>query len=134
MPTNQAFTELMQFQQDTEALASIAGRLSWDQETMMPKGSAEQRATEQAAIVRTIHTRNTDPRIADWLDKITPRGEKESANIRLMKKIIRKPAKFREILMRPLLVLRQKLTAFGPLQGRMKMSQNIFPFSLKLLN
>ena len=93
MPTNQAFTELMQFQQDTEALASIAGRLSWDQETMMPKGSAEQRATEQAAIVRTIHTRNTDPRIADWLDKITPRGEKESANIRLIGKNYEKACK-----------------------------------------
>ena len=85
MPTNEAFTQLIQFQQDTEALVSIAGRLSWDQETMMPEGSAEQRATEQAAIVRTIHTRNTDPRIADWLDTISPRGERESANIRLIK-------------------------------------------------
>ena len=93
MPTNQAFNELMQFQQDTEALASIAGRLSWDQETMMPKGSAEQRATEQAAIVRTIHTRNTDPRIADWLDEITPRGERESVNIRLISKNYEKACK-----------------------------------------
>ena len=93
MPTNQAFNELMQFQQDTEALASIAGRLSWDQETMMPEGSAEQRATEQAAIVRTIHTRNTDPRIADWLDRITPQGEKESANIRLIGKNYEKACK-----------------------------------------
>ncbi|MDA9641548.1 carboxypeptidase M32, partial [Alphaproteobacteria bacterium] len=84
MPTNEAFIRLMQFQQDTEALVSIAGRLSWDQETMMPNGSAEQRSTEQAAIVRTIHTRNTDPRIADWLDTITPQGEKELANIRLI--------------------------------------------------
>ena len=93
MSINEAFTELMQFQQDTEALASIAGRLSWDQETMMPEGSAEQRATEQAAIIRTIHIRNTDPRIADWLDKITPKGKEESANIRLIKKNYEKACK-----------------------------------------
>ena len=59
----------------------------------MSEGSAEQRATEQAAIVRTIHTRNTDQRIADWLDKITPQDERESANIRLIKKNYEKACK-----------------------------------------
>ena len=54
MRTNNSFNELMQFQQDTEALSSIAGRLGWDQETMMPQGSADQRATEQAAIVKLL--------------------------------------------------------------------------------
>ena len=63
MKTDNSFNELMQFQQDTEALSSIAGRLGWDQETIMPQGSADQRATEQAAIVKTIHKRKTDPRI-----------------------------------------------------------------------
>ena len=63
MKTNKSFNELMQFQQDTEALGSIAGRLGWDQETMMPPESAAQRATEQAALVKIIHSRNTDPRI-----------------------------------------------------------------------
>ena len=54
MNTTNSFNELMQFQQDTQALCSIAGRLGWDQETMMPRGSADQRATEQAAIAKTI--------------------------------------------------------------------------------
>ena len=47
MKNNTSFNELMQFQQDTEALSSIAGRLSWDQETMMPCGSTSQRAIEK---------------------------------------------------------------------------------------
>ena len=93
MPKTTALTQLMQFQQDTEALISIAGRLSWDQETMMPEDSADQRATEQAAIVRTIHSRNTDPRIGDWLDKIIPQSETESANIRLISKNYEKACK-----------------------------------------
>jgi carboxypeptidase Taq len=50
MKTNKSFNELMQFQQDTEALSSIAGPLGWDQETMMPPDSAVQRATEQTAL------------------------------------------------------------------------------------
>ena len=93
MPIDKSMTELMQFQRDTEALMSIAGRLGWDQETMMPHGSSDQRATEQAALVRVVHTRNTDPRIADWLDKITPHNETEAANIRLIKKSYEKNCK-----------------------------------------
>ena len=83
----------MQFQHDTEALCSIAGRLGWDQETMMPRGSADQRATEQAAIVKAIHSRKTDPRIPEWIDKIRPQNEIEAANIRLIKKSYQKARK-----------------------------------------
>ena len=38
-----AYDKLMAFQRQTEALAQVAGRLGWDQETMMPRGAAEQR-------------------------------------------------------------------------------------------
>lgn len=61
-----AFESLMSFQRETEALAQIAGRLGWDQETMMPRGAAEQRGEEMAAIEGVLHARRTDPRIADW--------------------------------------------------------------------
>ena len=47
-----AFSQLMDFQRGTEALAQIAGRLGWDQETMMPRGAAEQRGEEMAAILQ----------------------------------------------------------------------------------
>ena len=43
-----AFDDLMAYQRETEALSQVAGRLSWDQETMMPRGAAEQRAEESA--------------------------------------------------------------------------------------
>lgn len=62
-----AFADLMSFQRETEALAQIAGRLGWDQETVMPKGAADQRGEEMAAIEGILHARRTDPRIADWL-------------------------------------------------------------------
>ena len=93
MNTSNSFNELMQFQHDTEALCSIAGRLGWDQETMMPKGSGDQRATEQATIAKTIHSRNTDPRISEWISKIIPQNEFEAASIRLIKKSYQKACK-----------------------------------------
>lgn len=64
------YEELMAFQRDTEALAQVAGRLSWDQETMMPRGAAEQRSDELAAMEAVLHQRRTDTRIGDWLSAI----------------------------------------------------------------
>ena len=93
MKTNKTYSELMEFQQDTEALSSIAGRLGWDQETMMPHGSTDQRADEHAAIVKIIHSRNADQRIPEWIGKIRPQNEIEEANIKLIKKNYQKACK-----------------------------------------
>ena len=133
MRNDEVFAELMKFQRDTEALKSIARRLAWDQETMMPRGSSDQRATEQAALVRVIHKRNTDPRIADWLNEINPSNDKEAANIRLIKKTTRKIAKFLQNLMPLLHELPQKPTAFGLQHGQMKMWPNLYQPWLKSL-
>ena len=65
--SNCAFTELMAFQHQTEALGQVAGRLGWDQETMMPAGAGAQRAEEMAAMEGILHARRTDPRLGDWL-------------------------------------------------------------------
>ena len=65
-----AFDELMAFQRETEALAQVAGRLSWDQETMMPRGAAPQRAEESAALETVLHARRVDPKVGDWLAMI----------------------------------------------------------------
>ena len=62
-----AFQALLAFQRETEALAQIAGRLGWDQETVMPSGAAEQRSEEMGAIEGVLHSRRTDPRLGDWL-------------------------------------------------------------------
>ncbi len=56
----------MAFQRDTQALAEVAGRLGWDQETVMPRGAAEQRSEEMGAIEAVLHARRTDPRIGDF--------------------------------------------------------------------
>lgn len=69
-----AYEELMAFQRDTEALAQVAGRLSWDQETMMPRGAAEQRSDERAAMEAVLHQRRTDPRVGEWLAAIVEDG------------------------------------------------------------
>lgn len=67
-----ALTDLLAFQRQTEALSSVAERLGWDQETVMPRGAAEQRAEEMGAMEEVLHERRTDPRIAEWLDAADP--------------------------------------------------------------
>ena len=65
-----ALDELLAYQRDTEALAQIAGRLGWDQETMMPRGAADQRGEEMAAMEGVLHARRTDPRVGAWLEAL----------------------------------------------------------------
>lgn len=65
-----AYDDLMAFTRDTQALGQVAGRLGWDQETMMPRGAAPQRAEEMAAMESVLHARRIDPRVKDWLAEI----------------------------------------------------------------
>ncbi|WP_299369883.1 carboxypeptidase M32 [uncultured Tateyamaria sp.] len=67
-----AYDDLMAFDHDTQALSQVAGRLGWDQETIMPRGAAPQRAEEMAAMEGVLHARRTDPRVGDWLAAIDP--------------------------------------------------------------
>ena len=77
-----AYADLMAFQRETEALAQVAGRLGWDQETVMPRGAAEQRSEEMSAMEGVLHARRTDPRIADWLDRAEAPDAVAAANLR----------------------------------------------------
>lgn len=81
-----AYAELMEYQRQTEALAQIAGRLGWDQETVMPRGAAQQRAEEMAAIEGVLHARRTDPRLADWLEEAEGTDEEAAAQLRLIRR------------------------------------------------
>jgi carboxypeptidase Taq len=65
-----AYSDLMAFQRDTQALAEISGRLGWDQETIMPRGAAAQRGDELGAIEGVLHERRVDARVGDWLAAI----------------------------------------------------------------
>jgi len=64
-----AYEELMTFQRQTEALSRVAGRLGWDQETMMPRGAALQRSEESGAMQAMLHARCIDPKVGDLLTK-----------------------------------------------------------------
>ena len=64
----EAYKALMSFQHRTEALNQVAERLAWDQETMMPRGAAGQRAEEIAAI-QGIHMSSDRPWAIDRLGK-----------------------------------------------------------------
>lgn len=77
-----AFETLLAFQRDTEALAQVAGRLGWDQETMMPRGAAAQRAEEMGAIQSVIHARRTDARIGAWLAEVETQDQAGEAMLR----------------------------------------------------
>ena len=65
-----AYEDLMAFQRETVALGEVMGRLAWDQETMMPRGAAEQRSEEMAALEAVLHSRKVDPRMGEWLAAI----------------------------------------------------------------
>ena len=61
---------LLNFDHQTQALNQISSRLGWDQETMMPSGSAEQRGQEMGAIEGVLHARRSDPKIGEWLSNL----------------------------------------------------------------
>ena len=67
---NSDYNNLIGYVKRTEALAHGSSLISWDQETMMPKGSVSQRADCLAAIESEIHNRRSNIKIADLLSKI----------------------------------------------------------------
>lgn len=88
-----AFDELLAFQRQTEALSSIAERLGWDQETVMPRGAAEQRAEEMAAIEAVLHDRRADPRIGEWLERAQPEDAEDQRVLELITRDFQRSSK-----------------------------------------
>ncbi len=77
-----AYDELMAYERVTQALSAVAGRTGWDQETMMPKGAADQRAEEMAALEEVLHARRTNPQVGEWLENARASDEVAEANLR----------------------------------------------------
>ena len=77
-----AYDDLMAFQRITEALGEVAGRTGWDQEAIMPRGAAPQRAEEMAALEEVLHARRTDPRLGEWLEAAEAPDAVGEANLR----------------------------------------------------
>ena len=88
-----AYEELMQFQRETEALGQIAGRLGWDQETMMPEGATPQRAEEHGAMANILHARRIDPKVGAWLEAAEAADDIAAANLRQIKRDYERTAK-----------------------------------------
>ncbi|KRS18196.1 carboxypeptidase M32 [Roseovarius indicus] len=81
-----AYDELMAHERETQALAQVAGRLSWDQETVMPRGAAEQRSEESGAMEAVLHARRTDPRVGEWLAAAEAPDEVGAAQLRQIRR------------------------------------------------
>jgi carboxypeptidase Taq len=64
---SESYRELLKLLRESASLYSVAGLLSWDQETMMPPRGAPARAESLALVTRLAHERATDRRIADLL-------------------------------------------------------------------
>ena len=88
-----AYDELMKFQRENEALGQIAGRLGWDQETMMPEGATPQRAEEHGAMANILHARRIDPRVGEWLETAETADEVAAANLRHIRRDYERTAK-----------------------------------------
>lgn len=80
------FDTLMAYERDTQALGQIAGRLGWDQETMMPRGAAPQRGEEMAAIEAVLHARRSSPQVAEWLAEAEAPDAVGAAQLREIKR------------------------------------------------
>ena len=81
-----AYDALMAYERETQALSRVAGRLSWDQETVMPRGAGAQRAEESGAMEAVLHARRTDPRIGDWLAEAQAPDPAAEAQLRLIRR------------------------------------------------
>ncbi|MFA3915543.1 carboxypeptidase M32 [Ruegeria hyattellae] len=88
-----AYDELMAYQRETTALGMIAGRLGWDQETVMPRGAASQRGEEMAAIEAVLHGRRSDPRVGDWLASAEAPDEAGAAQLREIRRAYERTVK-----------------------------------------
>lgn len=63
-----AYAALTGHLREVATLASAAAVLAWDQETGMPPGAGALRAAQLAQLSSLVHQRQTDPRVAEWLD------------------------------------------------------------------
>jgi carboxypeptidase Taq len=99
-----ALAELLAYSRQTEALAQVAGRLGWDQQTVMPRGANALRSEEMAALEAVLHARRTDPRLGDWLNRAEPDSSETAAMLRELRRAYarntRVPARLAEELAR----------------------------------
>jgi carboxypeptidase Taq len=89
MDARTAYAELTRLLRDRAVLASVSSLLSWDEETVMPRGGTAHRARQHAAIAGLVHERISAPVVGDLLARIEPLclTEVENANVRLIRRL-----------------------------------------------
>src|SRR5260370_34971542 len=90
MRAQAAYDELLSLLRERAILASVSELLSWDEETMMPRGGAEHRSRQQALLAGLQHERAAAPRLGELLDELeqdASAGEVERANLRLARRL-----------------------------------------------
>ena len=65
--TRTAYAELCEVARETATLSSTEYLLAWDQETYMPEGAAEARASQRALIAGLVHDRKTSERMGELI-------------------------------------------------------------------
>jgi carboxypeptidase Taq len=83
MTSADAYAALLPHLKESAALGQIGRLLHWDQEAMMPRKGAAQRAEQAAALEAVRHGRRADPRIAEWLATIDPGALDEAGRANL---------------------------------------------------
>jgi len=74
-----SYSELLERLKEVEVLGEVMGILSWDQETMMPKGANDARGLQKSLLSGMLHEKFTDKIFADLITRI--RSELKSKNI-----------------------------------------------------
>lgn len=80
-----AYGNLVSLCKDISNLSAISGILSWDEQVMMPPGSASSRGQQKAALASVIHARSTSQELEHAISaakKLQGLGEYEVANVR----------------------------------------------------
>ncbi len=68
MELRAAYAELLRRYAEVRDLSAVAGLLSWDQETMLPRKGAPARAEQLATLAGIRHERFTDPHLGELLE------------------------------------------------------------------
>lgn len=66
----QRYDEFVRRVKELRTLGSIEWLLNWDQQTMMPKSGADNRAGQLATLAAVIHEKRTDPRFVELIQSL----------------------------------------------------------------
>ena len=72
--TKDLYRQLTERLEEISRLGGVMGTMHWDQEVIMPSGSAEARAKQMAALAGVLHEKSTDPQLGEWLETLHAEG------------------------------------------------------------